>query len=110
MLEKAAGYRNEIVKLKVQNYSDELNAFNNMLDESLYDKNWGKFYPDERIPYWINSAGLQSWFPWPLAEEWEQDSSYRKEMMTYGKLPIRIGRKESGRMKNLIIMPSIAGD
>ena len=39
MLEKAAGYRNEIVKLKVQNYSDELNAFNNMLDESLYDKN-----------------------------------------------------------------------
>lgn len=43
MLEKAAGYRNEIVKLKVQNYSDELNAFNNMLDESLYDKNWGSF-------------------------------------------------------------------
>ena len=84
MLEKAAGYRNEIVKLKVQNYSDELNAFNNMLDESLYDKNWGKFYPDERIPYWINSAGLQSWSPWPLVEEWEQDSSYRKEMMTYG--------------------------
>lgn len=84
MLEKAAGYRNEIVKLKVQNYSDELNAFNNMLDESLYDKNWGEFYPDERIPYWRNSASLQSWFPWPLVEEWEQDSSYRKEMMTYG--------------------------
>lgn len=84
MLEKAAGYRNEIVKLKVQNYSDELNAFNNMLDESLYDKNWGKFYPDERIPYWRNSASLQIWFPWPLVEEWEQDSSYRKEMMTYG--------------------------
>ena len=36
MLEKAAGYRNEIVKLKVQNYSDVLNAFNNMLDESLF--------------------------------------------------------------------------
>ena len=84
MLEKAAGYRNEIVKLKVQNYSDELNAFNNMLDESLYDKNWGEFYPDERIPYWRSSASLQIWFPWPLVEEWEQDSSYRKEMMTYG--------------------------
>lgn len=61
MLEKAAGYRNEIVKLKVQNYSDELNAFNNMLDESLYDKNWGSF-TDERIPYWRNSASLRLGF------------------------------------------------
>ena len=43
MLEKAAGYRNEIVKLKVQNYSDELNAFNNMLDESLLIKIGGSF-------------------------------------------------------------------
>ena len=43
MQEKAIGFRNEVVKLKVQNYSDELNAFNNMLDESLYDKNWWKF-------------------------------------------------------------------
>ena len=84
MQEKAIGFRNEVVKLKVQNYSDELNAFNNMLDESLYDKNWWKFYPDERIPYWRNSASLQVWYPWPLEEEWEQDSSYRKEMMTYG--------------------------
>ena len=84
MHEKAIGFRNEVVKLKVQNYSDELNAFNNMLDESLYDKNWWKFYPDERIPYWRNSASLQVWYPWPLEEEWEQDSSYRKEMMTYG--------------------------
>ena len=72
MQEKAIGFRNEVVKLKVQNYSDELNAFNNMLDESLYDKNWR------------NSASLQVWYPWPLEEEWEQDSSYRKEMMTYG--------------------------
>ena len=84
MQEKAIGFRNEVVKLKVQNYSDELNAFNNMLDESLYDKNWWKFYPDERIPYWRNSASLQVWYPWPLEEEREQDSSYRKEMMTYG--------------------------
>ena len=84
MQEKAIGFRNEVVELKVQNYSDELNAFNNMLDESLYDKNWWKFYPDERIPYWRNSASLQVWYPWPLEEEWEQDSSYRKEMMTYG--------------------------
>lgn len=79
MQEKAIGFRNEVVKLKVQNYSDELNAFNNMLDESLYDKNWWKFYPDERIPYWRNSASLQVWYPWPLEEEWEQDSSYKSE-------------------------------
>lgn len=82
MPEKAASYRNEVVKLKVQNYADELKAFNSMTDESQYEKNWADVYPDEILPYW--SASVNYWYPRPLEEEWEQKSSYREDMKGYG--------------------------
>lgn len=84
MLSKAITYRNEVVKLKVQNYSDELNAFNKVLDEKCYEQLWFEVYPDEIYPAWSNSANNILWRPIPLQEEWEQDSSFRKGMANPG--------------------------
>lgn len=78
---KAAEYRNEVVKLKVQNYSEQLNAFNKATDEKYYDQLWQNLYPNERLPHYYKST---NWFPQPLEEEWEQDSSFREDMKTYG--------------------------
>ncbi len=73
MLSTALSYRNEVVKLKVQNYSDELNAFNKVSDEKVYEKSWSTLYPEEILPYWTKTY----WSPMPLKEEWEQDSNFR---------------------------------
>lgn len=81
MLSRALTYRNEVVKQKVQNYTDELDAFNKISDEKNYNKAWMTLYPNEELPYW---KAMGYWYPWPLAEEWEQDSSYRKELKLYG--------------------------
>lgn len=78
---KATEYRNEVVKLKVQNYAEQLNAFNKVTDEKNYDLLWQNLYPNETLPHFYKAT---PWFPKPLAEEWKQDSSFRKDMKTYG--------------------------
>ena len=81
MSTKATEYRNKVVKLKVQNYAEQLNAFNKATDEKNYDQLWQKLYPNETLPHYYKAA---PWFPLPLEEEWKQDSSFRNEMKTYG--------------------------
>ena len=81
MLETANSYQKEVVKLKVQNYTEQLNTFNKITDERYYDCLWLEFYPDE-IPagdgYTTNSCFFA------LTEEWEQNSLYRADLKKYG--------------------------
>lgn len=78
MLPRALAYRNEVVKLKVSNFSDALASFSKISDEKAYDKSWpSDLYPDKLLPYWEPAP----WNPLPLAEEWEQDSSWRNLYM-----------------------------
>ncbi len=83
MLEKAVSFRKEVVKLKVQVYKTELDAFNRITDEKHYNQAWFSLYPDEIMPYYYQASSLV-WYPRGLAEEWGQDSSFRKEMKLYG--------------------------
>ncbi len=78
---KVVKYRNEVVKLKVQNYTSELNTFNKVTDEKYYGMMWQELYKDKELPYY-KSFGY--WYPYPLEEEWAQDSSFRKDMKKYG--------------------------
>lgn len=83
--EKALNYRNEVVKQKILNYSDELDAFKKVTDESMYESTWWDIFPDERVPYYYPASSFTDiWFPRPLAEEWEQDSSFRRTMKNQG--------------------------
>lgn len=81
MTPKVVEYRNEVIKLKVQNYTSELNTFNKITNEKYYGVMWQELYKNEELPYY-KSFGY--WYPYPLEEEWEQDSSFRKEMKKYG--------------------------
>lgn len=83
MPDKSIEYRNEVVKLKVQNYENALKSFNIVVDESMYEKTWFSIYPQERLPYWSES-GSSTWYPWPMEEEWAKDKSYRQDMTSYG--------------------------
>lgn len=78
---KATEYRNEVVKLKVQNYSEQLNAFDKVTDEKYYNHLWESLYPNENLPHFYKES---PWFPQPLEEEWKQDSSFRKNMKKRG--------------------------
>lgn len=80
MLSTALAYRNDVVKLKVQNYTDELNAFNKISDEKDYDQAWSSLYPNEIMPYWKEI----DWYPAPLTEEWRQDGSFRNTLIMGG--------------------------
>lgn len=85
MLAKATTYRNEVVKLKVQNYEDRLTAFNNATDKKYYEQSWQSLYPNEILPDFHQEI---KWYPVILEEDWgkgsKQDSTFRKDMKEYG--------------------------
>ena len=80
MLETANSYQKEVVKLKVQNYTEQLNAFNKITDERYYEAIWSDLYPDFIPAYDMRRYDLAV----ALREEWEQYSTYRDELKKYG--------------------------
>ena len=80
MLETANSYQKEVVKLKVQNYTEELKAFNKITDEQYYEAIWSDLYPDFIPAYDMRRYDLAV----ALREEWEQYSTYRDELKMYG--------------------------
>ena len=90
MLKKAQTFRNEVVKLKVQNYESELNSFNKLTDEKYYNTSWPLLYPGKKFPYYMENAATSYWKPEPLQEEWEPEKyakrwdNSRTIVTTYG--------------------------
>ena len=82
MPERAAGFRNDVVKQKIQNYSDALSNFNSISNEEYYARRWQDLYPNEILPYW--NTRVNYWYPSPLREEWGSNSTYRSEMTSSG--------------------------
>ena len=80
MLQTASSYRKEVVKLKVQNYTDQLNAFYKLTDEKYYGVIWSTLYPDFIPAYDM----LIYDFTRALREDWESNTSYRSDLKTYG--------------------------
>ena len=80
MLKTANSYQKEVMKLKVQNYTEQLNAFNKITDERYYGAQWSELYPD-----FIPAYDMPIYdFTRALQEEWEGNYSYRNDLKTYG--------------------------
>ena len=88
MVKKVQTFRNEVVKLKVQNYDSELSAFNKLTDEKYYNVIWSSLYPEGKCPYYMDRA--VAWKPEPLQEEWDSvgfakiSLNFRKTVTQYG--------------------------
>lgn len=83
---KAKEFRNEVVKLRVQNYETQVKAFNSVTDEKYYDVRWSTLYPKEIVPHWNNPN--TAWYPFGFAleKEWNQEdrSALLREVRNYG--------------------------
>lgn len=80
MLQTAKSYQKEVVKLKVQNYTDRLNTFNKLTEEKYYGAVWSNLYPDFIPAYDMKILD----FTRILKEDWEQNYTYRNDLKKYG--------------------------